>query len=575
MDRVILADVLQALHDDRTSIKAVFEGICGREVAQEKLALLAGTARLHDIRLVAGMKVEYNDGRHDRQLRFGRWVWSVVSASDVFVQALHSAVEAAAFTDPACIHILTEASDIMKVYRDSGVDTCLTGSSSVQCYASGVTGLAVLFNDDGDVLARTVVNIERRRWIRVYGSKQHAITLRLMLRRMGYSLSRRALDGVLLPTWYLGDDEFAAPYLDGDISTADLVEQNGYHWHVRGGGRYTLRDACGRILVQDEYFAEAEMDDRVPCDQCGELVEETATVYGVTDDAVTTRQLCASCRQRHTSPTLIRRGDTTVAPAFDDSHICVWIPGRNDLVHMLNSPRNRGSLVVLGDGTWADPSLTVLDAIDQIHILKRDAIILDYVEGDAVFTHRRNHRDVVWGEAAEGRLYEAKKRADRARRMIGGLDRVKDAMMRGRSELVTIVSDHEQIGKDNVREYLNEWIPDTSAETGVEYHRRLIEDILIILTSHTGKIHHMTKRSIVNQAVDAVCVREDVLIWEMNKANYEYESLQCDLAPFGGAYVLTEEAAKKSPSWLIGRLAKHAETTLDIYMDACEKGVEY
>lgn len=455
MDSVKLADVLQLLHDDKTSLRAAFEGVCEREYAKEKLAELVEAARLRDIRLVAGMKVEYNDGRHDRSQRFGRWVAGVVDVDDAFVQVVHSAVIAVAFTDPGNVRILTDATDIRKAYADSGVDTCLTGSSSVQCYASSATGLAVLFSEDGDVLARTVVNTERRRWIRVYGDRQHAVTLRLLLRRMGYSLSRRALDDVLLPTWYLGDDEFAAPYLDGDIYTADLVDQNGYYWHVRDGGRYELRESGGRICVQDEYFTEYETDSRVPCDQCSELVEETVTAYDMTGAAVTTRQLCARCRQRYTSPTLIRCNDSVVAPAFYASCIHVWIPGRNDPVSMLASPANRRSLVELGYGTWADATLAVFDVVDQDYILKRDAIILDYVGGYAVFTHKRNHRDIVWN------------------------------------------------------------------------------------------------------------------------ATHTYESLQCDVAPIGGAYILTEEAAKKAPSWLIGRLAKRAETTLDIYMDACEKGVKY
>lgn len=178
---------------------------------------------------------------------------------------------------------------------NGGVSSCMANfdfdCSPVRVYATTSHGLpdnklrlfisyvGELFGKGFRVLARAIVNIELKQYVRAYGSNADAV-----LRAAGYTRDTGCTEGCTLAKIDGPYRGYLMPYQDGD---ADCVDDQGDCWMLCSGGEY---DAC-----EPEGILEVEAEEEIYCcDYCGyaEPVQEAAEVE--TLDGYET--WCHSCR---------------------------------------------------------------------------------------------------------------------------------------------------------------------------------------------------------------------------------------------------------------------------------------
>lgn len=156
--------------------------------------------------------------------------------------------------------------------------------------------LVATYDDDGDVLARCIVNTAAKKGYAIYGQERAKQVLRTRLIADGYKFG--------CPDWadglYIASEEgwnnehYRAPYLDGH-SRADFIWLDGKpFWHVTQNGAHSLTNhECAEICVV-EYVAY--------CERCGEGItedEEQIEVFTVDiyDDLESDGIHCEHCAQ--------------------------------------------------------------------------------------------------------------------------------------------------------------------------------------------------------------------------------------------------------------------------------------
>ena len=98
---------------------------------------------------------------------------------------------------------------------------------------------------------------------------------------MGYTKASEYPEGLILYTEEL-DEGYISPYVDGELTYADLHERQICYWELSSDGAYDLSDTsglvtgaqtcpcCGRVAILDHSILTAEGDTDV-CEYCGDM----------------------------------------------------------------------------------------------------------------------------------------------------------------------------------------------------------------------------------------------------------------------------------------------------------------
>lgn len=114
------------------------------------------------------------------------------------------------------LEFYTTADDWETAYADEGVDSCMTGTSIVRCYAhpQNKLALAALYAPGGNqLIARTIVNTDEKWYIRLFGDP----LLVEKLRELGYNKINRAPYAFRMYAWagyHYTKGEYQVPYFD-------------------------------------------------------------------------------------------------------------------------------------------------------------------------------------------------------------------------------------------------------------------------------------------------------------------------------------------------------------------------
>lgn len=163
-------------------------------------------------------------------------------------------------------------------------------------YFSGLDNSLALFtlvNAEGSIIARSIVNVDKKTYVRMYGSHE----LSLILNQLGISESGDTLNGVALAClhpYYQGNedsDAFVGPYLDGahdyvEVGYVDGHEDIDVLW-VRDNGGIYFCDTDGVYNRSGRYV----------CDSCGDRLSEDETFYVPYEDVY----VCEGCFYEYTA----------------------------------------------------------------------------------------------------------------------------------------------------------------------------------------------------------------------------------------------------------------------------------
>lgn len=174
---------------------------------------------------------------------------------------------------------------------DSGVRSCMKGTSSVRVYAheKSVLRLAYLEDGAGDVIARCIVrDDDEKGWLRVYPDHNGYSEGRFLLdhlRAVGYA-DEINLDGVLLKV-IDANNGYVCPYLDcGNDGTQNVQLVR------RDGEEYLLVDSNGDMEATN---ADGYVNAGRQCDECGDtFCEDDMNWMESSEETV-----CNYCRDQH------------------------------------------------------------------------------------------------------------------------------------------------------------------------------------------------------------------------------------------------------------------------------------
>lgn len=177
---------------------------------------------------------------------------------------------------------------------DSGYTSCMHGENCVEVYACPGNGLrlAVLRNDNGDVIARAIVKGDEY-FVRAYTNRDEisANTFIQILESNGFTQDFD-MAGVKLRYIERGNS-FVCPYIDGDTDTADVC---GDYVLIRSDGEYVVKNTGGRASRNEPEYC---------CDICGDECDEDDLYYVECDD----RRICQSCCEDNYVYAYGRRGN--------------------------------------------------------------------------------------------------------------------------------------------------------------------------------------------------------------------------------------------------------------------------
>ena len=147
------------------------------------------------------------------------------------------------------------------VYRSEHVSSCMNKPEygvayheTYRCYAASAHGLpdnglrlawlghSKRLGDRTQAVARAIVHEPTQTFVRVYGDN----SLESLLLSMGYTKAYSYPEGLILYTEDY-DDGYICPYLDGNMTLADLHEKRVSYWELSPVGGYDLADSSGLI----------------------------------------------------------------------------------------------------------------------------------------------------------------------------------------------------------------------------------------------------------------------------------------------------------------------------------------
>lgn len=185
-------------------------------------------------------------------------------------------------------------------YYDSGTDAWENEYHPLDAYSlayfSGLDNSLALFtlvNGDGNIISRSIVNVDKKTYVRMYGSHK----LRLILNQLGIREDGDTLLGVALAClhpYYRGrveSDALVGPYLDG------------CHDYVRIGNVEGHEDTDVLWVGDDKgiYFCDTDgvynLGARLTCEWCGEHLTEDDASF-ISYEGV---YLCEDCFCEHTA----------------------------------------------------------------------------------------------------------------------------------------------------------------------------------------------------------------------------------------------------------------------------------
>jgi len=185
--------------------------------------------------------------------------------------------------------------DWLDAYQDeSNVSSCMSDCDSVKYYAHplSVLRLAVLRDDDDNVIARSIVREDKKEYVRIYppsDSDSRGKWLSSLLHDQGYSWGN--LNGCLIKTFEHDEGGYKAPYIDrgnNGSQKANLERiDNKLYFRIHENGDYYLHYTNGRDR-------EDESDD-VYCESCGDYHPEDETSYY---DSIGLR-ICEGCENEY------------------------------------------------------------------------------------------------------------------------------------------------------------------------------------------------------------------------------------------------------------------------------------
>lgn len=221
------------------------------------------------------------------EMRVGKWLANYYGSGVDFRESIEDLK--AMNVDPTTYLCKTER-EWYDAY-ESGQSSCMTGfrfdCSPVRVYATTSHGLpdnglrlfiqytGELFGDDFKVIARAIVNIETKEYVRAYGDAADAI-----LRANGYERNMDCLDGEMLariphPKY---DGAVLMPYLDGNQEGVDEEGEDAFI--ICGCYDHEAQDADGYIYVDSgrcscaDCGARHDEDDMVEASDGGYVCEE-------------------------------------------------------------------------------------------------------------------------------------------------------------------------------------------------------------------------------------------------------------------------------------------------------------
>lgn len=188
-------------------------------------------------------------------------------------------------------------------------------------HASNALALAVLTPDGIDaldmaatspnqngtdmVLARAIVNVETKGWVRIYSqSDAHRDELVNALRKAGYRADGDCLAGQKLALVYSDEDGFTCPYLDGNYTSVSL---GGNYLRVCDDGDFDGQNSTGWVEHCEGELCAHCNDRRVDPDD-DEYVDGVGTV-------------CSRCLDNYYTYAYVGRYDQEYIP--DDQVVCV------------------------------------------------------------------------------------------------------------------------------------------------------------------------------------------------------------------------------------------------------------
>lgn len=189
---------------------------------------------------------------------------------------------------PAKVHFAITSDEWVEVYRSNrGFRSCMTDFKDtyyhpVRFYAYPGNGLRLAYLEtDGDTTARCIVNVEKMKYVRVYGDGR----LETALDKLGYSHDPNgALHGVKCAAIEHPSGGIVAPYLDCS---------GGFDWNgcadyvtVCANGAYEGDSTDGRVDIED---------DRELCERCGDPTNE----YDMHFSHVEEVSICSGCASSH------------------------------------------------------------------------------------------------------------------------------------------------------------------------------------------------------------------------------------------------------------------------------------
>lgn len=215
--------------------------------------------------------------------------WAVKSTTEAITALLRVNAD-----DVKRLECLRDADGIREAYRTplsmgNGNKSCMTNSYSVRAYASLLSpelALAVLRDERGAIIARTLADTDRRYYLRIYGD---VARMQAVLAAVGYTRSEHMMLGMQLVAVCPDTGQTMAPFLDGDHNLATL--RDGY-WAITKDPREATHVLCRTDGRADEH----EPTRLCPC--CDEYTGTTnfaSAAYTVQGELVR-GEACIQCR---------------------------------------------------------------------------------------------------------------------------------------------------------------------------------------------------------------------------------------------------------------------------------------
>lgn len=141
--------------------------------------------------------------------------------------------------DQAKVQFTSDAQEIYDIYNGGDFYSCMQGNKAVKAYGGPDTALAYILMD-GKTVARTVISLDEKVYVRAYGFTTLIVS---KLEELGYV--RGDLDGHRLLKIEHGEDNYLCPYLDCDSKHVDVEED---YLVISRAGEYDSNDSTSGLI---------------------------------------------------------------------------------------------------------------------------------------------------------------------------------------------------------------------------------------------------------------------------------------------------------------------------------------